>query len=1444
MALTGFDESQLIPVDEFGFDESQLIPVEEPEIKPPPPNLGIPQITTVPPERTLMAPGEAQKQDMSEIFGRSALPDIPIPTEKSLEKVVTKVPWQSIARSLPPQLAGASALTSLYGSLAETKPKEAAAVLHETLSEGKGMAEFMTSPQGVAATGAAFIPGVNVGLGAYFTSQTLNQIKQGWDEYNSATTPEEKARAATKIGLGVAMTGGIAHGTYSGAKSLAQKSINALKGEPTEVPKIAGQTTGETLITPEGKPMSKGEMDSIAEQNPEGFFDNLVSPDGTKRRVFRTGKVLAGKERFKTASELEGEVRPTDGYPAKGEYFESDKQSQIVQSVIDKGMAENPNVTVKLMDPSEAASRKGEPMWVNAKGEVVLNPQELRQRIVDNKLNSEQIKTWFGSGFVHEIIHSNWRKILSSDLEQINKVRQQEGKPILTENDVMMKYWNDATSLEKALTRRAYEKKWGKGTTPEINLAHEMFRRHQERILGLKPSEVVQSRGMEWLTQTFINNLERGIFESRKVLGTKASKSQQELFDKYQSQIDMIRKAKGWQAPTSEDKQKDLRMTPAEEKPTEEPKSLAFYKTKDQFTSSEPTQFIDSFKNSSFADLTSASNAYKGGITTFLRDAGEQLRTEENIKKIKEARAEEKAKSIQLADAINKAKASGDMGSAMTLMQQRLPLTQKDSYYAELLESALNISKLKDSGKTTPAQHNMLLTSDKPFASEADAMKWLEEHQTDLRMEPKPEEPEKETKETKPVVPPTKPPETVATAPEAEGARYGIAARVSEERAARGDIPGEPIRGPGITAPEAIERGRKLIAQGSDPIKIMDDFEKTSAISGDGMAVIRAHGENLFDAAVKAQRQFGRNSPEYKAAQKSDFDWLQRVKKAQTEWHKMGQAQQGETDIDTGSFHGLQRAFYEYTGRDFTPQQATKADKLAKTNQEATDLETKAKDEFFKAKDETVKDASENGKKVWERAKSYISKGEGSIDDIRHKVATDLGLPVSEVTKLLTETKQHKRLLDDVWKKQEQARRLRTLTKQWLKAQAIPGYLRALSNIPRILFGMKVAFHGTVALGTHAPMLFFQPPWWKTYFQNYFKMYRMVGSPAYYEMQMQELLRRPNYIPGRRAGLQTDPFQYEEYTDPKIAKAVGILTRSGTRGYADLKLLRQDMFDIMWDRLPESDQTPDMAEWISRGINHVTGVTRKGAPKGAHLALFAPRLMGSRAMWLAGDPARAATILLNWKNATPGQKQFAMNQLKEKLWVSGTMFALLAANQGFLKAFGSDQEINFTDVNKSDFLKFKALGMEAAYGNPMITMARLPYRAVQIRERNTGKLKNIILPDAETYAMLLGYARSQLSPAAGLAADQWFMADYQNRPLPSSNRAVPKRLRQQGLGPYTWPEYLSETFSPIPFQEALKEVWKTGLGMSDEQIRQYAKALGTIAFQAGTGARIAEDTHR
>jgi hypothetical protein len=751
--------------------------------------------------------------------------------------------------------------------------------------------------------------------------------------------------------------------------------------------------------------------------------------------------------------------------------------------------------------------------------------------------------------------------------------------------------------------------------------------------------------------------------------------------------------------------------------------------------------------------------------------------------------------------------------------------------------------------------------------------------------------------------------------------------QVTREAQEKAGLPVVAEPGEGRRMETTLDEGRAALVR--DPLaadKAAAEFRKSGRFSYPDFTVVRAKYEKVMAQARQVEQKYGTSSPEYEAARQEAFKWSEVSKDMQTEWHKTGMAQQGETDIDTGSVIGLENEYHDNTGKTFDKDQTKKAgeisgkvrgkqgevdnakknlnktlatsrvnqnkagrlaiqnsaqriiNRFAKVQKDTPQLRPGQKDPLEEAVSQQIQErgpddvfqnkliqlgVNEDDARVitmmtrkeiqnrdviagpeamaWRKVKEYLDQGETDFDDIRHKVAADMGLPVDRVTEMLSKNKEVKRAADDVWKRQQELRRLKEQAKAWVQEQATPGYVRALSKIPKTLFGLKVGFHGTVALGTHAPAVAFQPNFWGTYVKNFIRMYKMVGSAAYYERQMQDLVRRGNFLTARRAGLVNDPFQYEDYNDPNVTAYSRYMLAPGQRGYSVLKTLRQDMFDQHWNTLPKEAQTPEVAKAIADGINHATGVVKGRAPTGSNIALFAPRLGASRVAWLAVDPVKAAGTFLNWSAATPEAKIFAVNQAKEKAYVAGTLLSMLAFNQAMLSLVGSKQKINVTNPMQSDWLKFKVAGMNLAYGNAMVTMARLPARLWQIRESSGGKLRKLIYPDENTYSALGEYARSQLSPFASLLSTLWLKADWQNRPLPNSTQPVPKRLRAQGVQPYTWKEFGLEQVAPIPFEEAIREVFQGGFHLDAAEVKKAEKALATIAVMSATGARLTDD---
>lgn len=190
-----------------------------------------------------------------------------------------------------------------------------------------------------------------------------------------------------------------------------------------------------------------------------------------------------------------------------------------------------------------------------------------------------------------------------------------------------------------------------------------------------------------------------------------------------------------------------------------------------------------------------------------------------------------------------------------------------------------------------------------------------------------------------------------------------------------------PERGEGVTVEEAVQHGRELLAKGGDAEKAAQDFKADKKISYDALSLVRAKHAELAKATNEAADKYGDNSPQAKAAGKVESDWYKDVvKPMQTEWSKIGQAQQGETDIETGTVTGLRRAYQQETGKDFTPEQAAKAKELATQVKALTDKVSKLEKQLTEAHEKAAGTEPE-AKTIKEKAKKaadWIRKGKSA----------------------------------------------------------------------------------------------------------------------------------------------------------------------------------------------------------------------------------------------------------------------------------------------------------------------------------------------------------------------------------------------------------------------------------------------------------------------------------
>jgi len=170
----------------------------------------------------------------------------------------------------------------------------------------------------------------------------------------------------------------------------------------------------------------------------------------------------------------------------------------------------------------------------------------------------------------------------------------------------------------------------------------------------------------------------------------------------------------------------------------------------------------------------------------------------------------------------------------------------------------------------------------------------------------------------------------------------GIKQDVAERRSAI-----EP--GEGWTPQSAIEWGRSEIQKGHDPEPYFAKAEQGQPLSGEEMAVARARIEQFEQATDKAKDALAKDpsNPVLQAsAQEADTAEAtarQRLKPAQTEWGRAGAAQQFETEVNTGSIHGLRRLAQRVLQRDVTPEETPKIEQQAVKVKTAVEGEKQAR---------------------------------------------------------------------------------------------------------------------------------------------------------------------------------------------------------------------------------------------------------------------------------------------------------------------------------------------------------------------------------------------------------------------------------------------------------------------------------------------------------------------
>lgn len=469
---------------------------------------------------------------------------------------------------------------------------------------------------------------------------------------------------------------------------------------------------------------------------------------------------------------------------------------------------------------------------------------------------------------------------------------------------------------------------------------------------------------------------------------------------------------------------------------------------------------------------------------------------------------------------------------------------------------------------------------------------------------------------------------------------------------------------------------------------------------------------------------------------------------------------------------------------------------------------------------------------IWRFAKdNFIDKGV-SFEDTLSQMADITGLPRDWVARSFLKNKTVRPFAEAAFKQQELRHATVRAARNYVATIDDPAALKLLTTalaIPRrvLTFG-----HGPVFPVTHALDLIGSE--WSHY-------WRMVGSSwkfaskAQHAVAMDWLRNHPDYAWFRKAGLVIDPAQ-----GPSGILTGGVgKTSWAMRSWDSLKIGRLRLMEERWNKVPEAERTLDAAKQLANQINHSTGVMSPSEWGFGVVSrgMFAPQLTASKIAKTLVDPYKTGItglkVLTEGKENVPFADRYTASLRTRKAAAALAGYVtLLGVNQGFLKASGSDQEVNFFDPSKSDWLRPKAFGHTLNTRGSM-ELVRLLGNLIRISQADRKELFGKSRSDASREAMSR-YAEYKADPMLQNAKEVIYGEDAFGRPMPWTDNKGSKSKQK-----YSWSE-LALSKGPIWFNGATREIYDTlrehGVAVSD--ITQLIRALANNPEVMAQGAAI------
>src|SRR5262245_49357367 len=446
-----------------------------------------------------------------------------------------------------------------------------------------------------------------------------------------------------------------------------------------------------------------------------------------------------------------------------------------------------------------------------------------------------------------------------------------------------------------------------------------------------------------------------------------------------------------------------------------------------------------------------------------------------------------------------------------------------------------------------------------------------------------------------------------------------------------------------------------------------------------------------------------------------------------------------------------------------------------------------------------------------------------------------------------------KRVADDLWRSQYNRRLITQQAKAAYQNYNMPAPFRWLRHAWEFPRSIATFAHGVVFPVTHGGDLSYRPESWGIFFRNWMRAWQVTFDKAAAERLMDSMRRDPLYRlavdskldigeKSHASGL-IPPLQSGKLSPLDLRRVMRWSNEASARAWDALTYMRFEL----WKQQMEQNINPatmtheqmldygnNMAEWA----NHATGSVKMNIPFGGEV-MFGPKLTASKLARLFTDPAKTILTIVKGDKATPGERAVAMTRIHGSAQYVATRIGFLVANGALLQMLGSKQKVNLTDPTQSDFMKFKALGLEGGLGG-MDTETKNMAKFLAFTFMNEKALKGVypFRTDKPTHLWDIAgeYAKGKVSPSIQRFMEFAGGKNWEGRPLPwNPDPGTAKKPR------LSWGEYAG-SIGPIPLSGAIQSFYD-GMrkrGASPAEASAILKAL-IISGLGATGAHAKEE---